>query len=366
MKIVVLCPHPQGSAPGQRLKFEQYYESWERAGFTVDVRAFWSERSWDILYQRGHFAEKTLGLIDGYRRRIRDFVDATRADLVYVFLESLPLGPTLIERLLNRRGIPMIYDIDDLIYTPHSSAANPLMKTVRLLRGTHKVRTEFRLADHVIVNNDYLRSFAEQTNPKVTKIWPSVDLSQYPSRTHTANTEGVVVGWSGSHSTSPYLLLISDVLKTLQDEDHAVIRVLGDPEINMPGVDVDARPWTAASEVIELSQFDIGLHPLPDEQWVLGKTSGKLILYMALGIPVVAQRIGSNLEIIHDGNNGFLVSTSEEWLAVIRQLISDPELRAKIGDAGRQTIAQKYSLNINEARYLDILHSVLKSHRSLA
>ena len=41
-KIVIVCPHPKDVAPGQRLKYEQYIESWEKNGF---VRCSWSIHS---------------------------------------------------------------------------------------------------------------------------------------------------------------------------------------------------------------------------------------------------------------------------------------------------------------------------------
>ena len=96
-RIVVICPHPEHCAPGQRLKFEQYYASWRNAGFTVDVRSFWDEATWKILYRSGHRAAKVSGLLRASARRLADLVAAARADLVYLFLEAAPLGPPLFE-----------------------------------------------------------------------------------------------------------------------------------------------------------------------------------------------------------------------------------------------------------------------------
>ena len=43
-KIVIICPHPKGVAPGQRLKYEQYFESWRKNGYEVDIKPFMSYR----------------------------------------------------------------------------------------------------------------------------------------------------------------------------------------------------------------------------------------------------------------------------------------------------------------------------------
>jgi glycosyltransferase involved in cell wall biosynthesis len=318
---------------------------------------------WEVLYERGHTTRKFLGLLDGYWRRIRVVRDARHADLVYLFLEALPLGPVILERLIHRAGVPIVYDLDDLIYTPHSSSANPVMLTVRKFRGSRKVRALFKLASQVIVTNDHLAKFAERSNPNVTKIWPSLDTLQYPVRSHHPSTRDVVVGWSGSHSTSHYLLLLTDVLRDLQESDAIKVRVIGDSSFAMPGVDVEAMPWRLATEVEDLSQIDIGLNPWPHSEWILGKTGGKVILYMAVGIPVIAQRIGSNLEIINHGRNGFLAETRDEWLEAIRRLVRDPALREQVGKAGRETIVQEYSVQANKSRYLKVIRAAINSRR---
>ena len=67
------------------------------------------------------------------------------------------------------------------------------------------------------------------------------------------------------------------------------------------------------SEVQDLQEIDIGLYPLPDEEWVLGKSGLRALQYMGLGIPIVTTKIGANSRIIQDGENGFLVSDQKEW-----------------------------------------------------
>ena len=75
-------------------------------------------------------------LARGLARRRRDLEDALNADLVYLHLEAAPVGPPWIERRIARAGVPIVYDIDDLVHLPHGSRANPFM---RMLRGTRKV-----------------------------------------------------------------------------------------------------------------------------------------------------------------------------------------------------------------------------------
>jgi glycosyltransferase involved in cell wall biosynthesis len=92
---------------------------------------------------------------------------------------------------------------------------------------------------------------------------------------------------------------------------------------------------------------------------VLGKSGLKALQYMALEIPTVAQRIGTNLEIVDHGGNGFLADSSEEWLATLRRLVRDPDLRRRIGTAARRTVVDRYSVAVTAPLYLEVLRSVV-------
>ena len=358
MKLVVLCPYPRDRAPSQRLKYEQYFGSWEEAGFHVEVRPFWDEAAWNILYREGGLARKGAAFLRGLSRRPGDLNAALEADLVYLHLEAVPLGPPVLERRIHRAGVPMVYDMDDLIHLPHSSPANPFM---RFLRAPGKAPELMAMARHTIVCTEYLADFARPHAKGVTNISSTIDTDVYRPRPHRDRTEGVVLGWSGSHSTAPYLNLLADVLRELQATDGVRIKVIGDASAFLPGVDVQAQAWRRNSEVADLSELDIGLYPLPEEEWVRGKSGLKALQYMALEIPTVAQNIGTNPEIIRHGVNGFLASEEEEWLTLLRRLIRDPDLRRTVGGEGRRTVEARYSVRANAPVYLDILHSALES-----
>jgi len=92
-RILVICPHPIGYVPGQRLKFEQYFEAWVAAGYQVDVSPFMSEKMQQIVYLQGHLPAKIGGTLGGYIRRLKDLFRVRKYDIVYVFLWGTPFGP---------------------------------------------------------------------------------------------------------------------------------------------------------------------------------------------------------------------------------------------------------------------------------
>jgi glycosyltransferase involved in cell wall biosynthesis len=353
-RIVVLCPYPVGRAPSQRLKFEQYYEDWRAGGWTVDVRPFWDEAGWDVLYRPGRRGAKLSALARGLARRRRDAADALSADLVYLHLEATPVGPPWIERRLVRAGVPLVYDLDDLVHLAHSSPANPFMRWVR---SRAKIPEITRLASQVIVCTPYQERWARLHNSCVTTISSTIDTDAYRPGRARGRTEGVVVGWSGSHSTAPYLHLLDDVLRDLERTDGIELLVIGESGFELAGLKVEALPWRLETEVEDLRRMDIGVYPLPHDEWVLGKSGLKALQYMALGVPPVVERVGVNTDIVRDGENGFLAHGPEEWSERLRLLVRDPELRRRLGEEARRTVEARYSVRATAPVYRRVLEA---------
>src|SRR5581483_1896423 len=156
------------------------------------------------------------------------------------------------------------------------------------------------------VCTEHLARYARRFNANVTNISSTIDCVQYQPRPHRERTKGVVIGWSGSHSTAPFAHLLDDVLRELQRTDDIRVKIIGDGSFAVDGVDISAQPWRLESEVSDLSEIDIGVYPLPRVEFVLGKSGLKALQYMALEIPTIATRIGANTDIIDHGKNGFL------------------------------------------------------------
>jgi glycosyltransferase involved in cell wall biosynthesis len=79
---------------------------------------------------------------------------------------------------------------------------------------------------------------------------------------------------------------------------------------------------------------------------------------MALGIPVVVSPVGYNTEIVEHGRNGLLAGDDAAWEATLEQLLLDPGLRARLGQAGRLTVEQGYSAAVQAPRVAAIFRTV--------
>lgn len=355
-KILFICPYPEHVAPSQRLKFEQYYDHFREAGYQVDTSSFINDSFWQIIYKPGNLFKKVFYSISGYLRRIQDLFRLGSYDIIYIHLWVTPFGPPLFERLFRRFAKKMVYDIDDLVYLKDvKSNAHPV---VSWIKGRKKPLYLMQAADHIITCTPYLDNFVRKFNQHTTDISSTIDTDLYkPKLDYTINHKPVI-GWSGSLSTSKYLHLLDDVFRTLAKDMDFKLKVMGDPDFSIEGVDVESIPWKEEYEVDVIRTFDIGVYPLPDEEWVLGKSGLKALQYMALGIPTVASGIGTIFRIIKNGENGFLVNNNEEWMHSIRQLILDKSLRERLGKNGALTVEKVFSINANIVNYLSVLDAV--------
>ena len=363
-RLLVLCPYPTGVAAGQRLKFEQYYSDWQANGWDVDVAPFMDMELWRIAFEPGHVLAKIAGIVRGYGRRVRDMLRLGRYDLIYCFMYVTPVGTSLFETVTRRRSKRLIYDIEDNVLTdlnrPADYHPNPIR---RFVRGAGKIRRLIRDADHVITSSPFLNDACLAINERkaCTYVSSSVDTDRFVPASAYSNDKTVVVGWTGTFSSSIYLDLLRPVFQELAKRRPFRLRVIGNFDYQLSGVDLEVIRWTAEREVEDLQALDIGVYPLPLEEWVSGKSGLKAIQYMAFGLPCVATNVGTTPMIIRDGENGLLVRSDDEWLAALERLIDDPALRRRLGQQAREDAVARYSTKVIAAKYRAVLETVMRN-----
>jgi len=349
VRVLALVSLPTSGA-GNRLRVEQYVPLLRGRGIEMVVSPFFDEHAYRILYRPGHTLAKAIGTLRGIARRIRDVLRAGRFDLVLVYRESAPLGPPLIERLLRRIGVPYVYDFDDALFL---APIHPVNRRWTWLRDPSRYAETARGAVAVTTVNDYLAEWAREYNVDVSVIPTPVDTSVY--RPQTVERSGpLVIGWSGSSTTAPYLKLLDEALAVLAERIDLVVRVIGGSYAH-PRAVVQLIPWRLETEPSKIAGFDIGVLPEPDDSWTRGKGAFKALLYMASGVPVVASAIGVNPEVVADGMVGYCVSDTAGWIRAIETLAVDRVLRARLGSAGRLRVEERYSLDVQVPRLAEVL-----------
>jgi glycosyltransferase involved in cell wall biosynthesis len=359
--ILVLCPYPQGVAAGQRLKYEQYLDDWRASGFVVDVSPFMDRALWDIVHTPGHAFGKVLGTLRGYLRRLRDLTRLRRYDIVYVFMWVTPFGPGYMERLARWQAKRIVYDIEDNLLAEADTPRSLRQRIGTWLRNPGKTRFLIERADHVVTASPFMLDRYRALNAAVSLIYPSVDTDLFRPRdvlSQARTQEKPVIGWTGTFSSAPYLDLLRPVFQALARRVDFTLIVIGNFPYTLPGVDLEVLTWSRAEEVAQMQRLDIGVYPLPDDDWVLGKAGLKVIQYMAFGLPSVSTAIGTATRQVTDGVDGFLVRGDEQWLATLERLCREPALRRRIGEAGRREAVAHYSQGATAGRYRAVLDAV--------
>jgi glycosyltransferase involved in cell wall biosynthesis len=347
-------PYPHGRAPGQRYRIEQWAPALGAAGVEVEFSSFMSPRGMDVLYRPGHTGVKVAETLRGYSRRLRERLRPFPADVAFVYREAALLAPSWLERRLAGRR-PLVFDFDDAIYLRDASAANARWKR---LKPAGKAAALCRLASHVTVGNGgALAAFARAHARAVTVVPSTIDTDRYTPSPRAANPRPVI-GWTGSHTTWPHLLTVRDALLRLRRELDFELRVVGAGQVSLPGLDVRSVPWRAESEADDLRPIDVGLMPLPDDEWSRGKCGMKALQYMALGIPPVVSPVGANVEIVRDGVEGFHARGADEWLERMLRLLRDEALRRQMGARARTRVEEGYSTRVQAPRVAALLHAV--------
>lgn len=356
--MLVICPFPQNVAAGQRLKYEQYFDDWRKAGYDIDVSSFMDDDMWQIAYERGNFQQKVAGTVRGHLRRLRDMTRVHRYDVVYVHMWVTPFGTSLFERLTRRRAKSLVFDIEDNVLTeqaiPKDYNPNHLL---RRLKGPGKARYLIRQADHVITSSPFLNDFCLAINQRkrCTYISSSVDADRFIPANDYNNDDPVTVGWTGTFSSKVYLDMLQGIFQELTRRVPFRLKVIGNFDYALDGVDLEVVRWSSEREVEDLQSIDIGVYPLPIDDWVLGKSGLKAIQYMMFGLPAVATKVGTTPMIIDHDVNGLLVESDSDWLDALERLIREPALRERLGKAAREKAVANYSTRAIATMYRNVL-----------
>lgn len=340
LKVLFLTRYPIEGA-SSRYRVFQYLPHLAALGLQCSVQSFMDARMYRLSQLHGRTGAKMLSTLRATLARLGVLWQWRRYDVIYLQRELLPFGPPVVERWLVRRGAVLVFDYDDALFIKKASRFNPI---ATLLRSPDKTRELFRLAACTVAGNDWLRDAARANGGVSCTIEVAEDTGRIPAHRPHDNDRPVTIGWLGSPSTVKYLRLIEAALRRIAAR-HPTLKweIMGGGDLVMPGIDWHCSDWSLASELDALARFDIGLMPLPSEDWARGKSGGKARTYMAAGVVPVVAAIGYNLELVRHDQTGMLCHTDADWDQHIERLILDPALRQRLAVAARAEVEKRFS-----------------------
>ena len=300
-------------------------------------------------------------LVRGMAQRLKAIIAAGKYDAVFVQRDPFP---KLLFKLLQRQNPRIVYEFEDAF-----ESTNPFLKERSLL---HRLLLQWQSAlyknsvansRHIIASNPLCAEEARPVNPNITVLCEPIDLTRYRNLPPRPHSDQLVIGWIGSPSTTSFLHFAREPLKQLCEKyPNLVLRVVGAGDnLDMPGVRVEKRTWSKQTEVDDLRSFDIGIMPLNSDPFYRAHLGHKMIQYMAVGIPVVAEHTEINATVVEEGVNGYLVQNEAEWVARLSLLLDDAESRRRLGENGRQLVEARFALERQATQLAEVLTSVAAS-----
>lgn len=216
-----------------------------------------------------------------------------------------------------------------------------------------------READLVVADSAELADICRDYNPKVVHVPDNVDMRRFSgARRHQG--EGRRLIWSGVSVKAGHLLAIKEVLAEL---DCTLVVVSEARPALLDELErvcrVEFRRFSLRTYPQDLLSADVIISPrYLNNAYDLCHTEYKIALGMAVGLPAAAAPQRSYREALA-GGGGFICEDAGQWHSALSRLMSEPELRQKMGDAARATVREHYATPVVAARYAAALRDAL-------
>jgi glycosyltransferase involved in cell wall biosynthesis len=337
MKGIAYFSKYSENGPSSRYRVYQFQKKLKEEGIESFIYPLFDDRYLELIRDASlsRNLKKVPYTISRFRKRAAALQKNKNGMLSIIEHQLFPYVPFLFER----RFFPQkfLVEFDDAINLTHPYKFPKVLKS----------------ATGVIAGNRILADYARQFNSNIHMIPTVLDTNVYKPQARVKNKK-IIIGWSGLEYNFRYLRILNPVFQKLHSRYPVEIVILSGVPPKDLSVPFRFEKWRGDLEASQISQFDIGLMPLEDNEWTRGKCGLKLLQYMALGIPGVASAVGVNSEIINQGENGFAVTKLEEWEEKLSLLIEDEPRRSRMGESARKTVVDRYSVDVWFPKLLEV------------
>lgn len=348
--ILALMPYPI-DGPSSRYRIHQFVNPLLEFGIQLSVQSIMTPNVYKVRMNG-----QKLG-INGYLSLSKTMLIRviltifSRPDAIILHREFMPVVRTLAHWFFSKVvHVPVIYDFDDAVFTEF------------------QIDDLIRVATAITPGNQFLADYVNSVNPSSrTRIIPTVvDTDYYQPQPEKFLSSQIVIGWIGTESSyKRYMSPKLDFFVNIAKRFNAVIHVIGPITIQNDVENKGAQflQWSLATERDHMKAFHVGVMPLFNDQYTKGKCAFKIVEYGAYGIPSVASSVGANIDVVVQGETGFLVDTDEDWKDALIKLITNPELRATMGAKARDRIVERYSLQSQVTVWAELIRTVVEENK---
>jgi len=294
-------------------------------------------------------------------------------------------GAPRIAAYLREQGIRLVHTFDtpaNIYGVPSARMAGAavVISSQRAHRGLvpahyrHALRLTDRMVDGVVVNCEFVRRHLvddEKVPPGLIRLcYNGIDTSVFfpvrVTRPEALRDASLVIGTVSVLRPEKSLATLLEAFAVCRRAQPGTkLAIVGSgpclPDLQARAATLGILPdcifQPATPQVAQwLRSIDIFAQPSISEA-----LSNSLMEAMACGCPVAATRVGGNPELVTHGETGMLFDPGDaEALArLLRQLVSDPALRAMLGAHAASRIRERFSVETSAARMAEIYTELL-------
>ena len=296
------------------------------------------------LYLQSGLTPSHLTVSGGLLAFIKALFHASQADIVILLRKTFPSPFFWLLRKVSKK---LIFELDDAIFcNSDGSYSNTRMS---------RFITTASQCDQVFAGNQYLADTAKLYQANTSVIPTSLETKKYiqPSK---QDSKKFVLVWIGSRSTKKY---IAGILPAIEIAAHAIpnltLKIIADFTLESNFVTINNIPWKEATEAIEVKNADIGLAPLPPDNWTKGKCALKVLQYLSAKRPVISSSTSTNGYVVEHLKSGYLADSKDEWVEAIINAYQQKDKLAQLGSYGQKRVQTEFDINVVFKRILNQL-----------
>ena len=212
-----------------------------------------------------------------------------------------------------------------------------------LAGGEDKFNVQMKYSDLVVASHDFLASLALKNCDDVLILPTGVELSRYRRMVNRAYDSKIRLVWIGDHDSLHYLINIAPVLEEIGERySEVVLRVISDKYFKLKKMEVEPVRKKLAYMYNALSDCDIGIVPMREGRYSKLLDAYRVCQMYAAGLPVIANPIGENAEIVVHEETGLLAQNKDQWLNCLSLLVENLGVGSQYGTTGRAKVRDKY------------------------
>ena len=282
------------------------------------------------------------------------------ADLVTAFRATWGESLAAVRERCTTRGIPLVHDIDDLVFDPAVIASGQIAFIDRLpeerrqswLTASALHRRAIAESDACVVTTASLATAAAVVVPRVYVLRNGLSAAMlaaaFEARGNPKPSAGdgrLRVGFASGTPThhrdfATIAPALADLLAQRPDVDLVIVGhydMAAVPELAPHGARIELRPAVSLVELhAEVARFDINLAPLEtDNPFCEAKSPIRCTTAALVGVPSVVAATAPLVAAVVDGETGWVARSTEDWTTMITRLLDEPARRTALGEAAR-------------------------------